>query len=141
MSPDENKAAIHRWFEEGLNRGLDVALAMAGEYLGDVEAAARAMLAIYTAFPDSHYTIEDLVAEGDRVVVRWTSRGTHRGPFRGVAPTGRRVGVTGISIYRMAGGKIVDEWAVADTLGLLEQLGAPLAPLPTAYPAPERDAR
>jgi predicted ester cyclase len=83
MTPDENKAAIRRWFEEGLNHGLDAARAMAGDYLSDPQAAEPDMIYIYTAFPDSQYTIEDMVAEGDKLVVRWTSRGTHRGGSAG----------------------------------------------------------
>jgi steroid delta-isomerase-like uncharacterized protein len=77
-----------------------------------------------TAFPDLVYTIEDEIADGDRVVVRWTARGTHRGMYHGVAPTGKRVTMSGIQINRLANGKIVEDWTRFDELGLLRQLGA-----------------
>jgi steroid delta-isomerase-like uncharacterized protein len=76
------------------------------------------------AFPDLHLTIEDLIAEGDKVVVRFTARGTHQGDLMGVAPTGKEVTVTGISIVRIAEGKIVEEWENFDALGMMQQIGA-----------------
>ncbi len=66
------------------------------------------------AFPDMHLTIEDQIAEGDRVVTRWTMRGTHRGELMGLPPTGQQVTVGGISIDRIAGGKVVEHWAQID---------------------------
>jgi crotonobetaine/carnitine-CoA ligase len=120
----QNKVRIRRWFEEHLNRGVDQALAGAGEYLAKPDDAEPDIRYVFTAFPDSHYTLEDMIAEGDKLVVRWTSQGTHCGEFMGVAPTGRRVTARGISIYRMDQGKIAEEWFVVDRLGLLEQLGA-----------------
>ncbi len=77
-----------------------------------------------TAFPDLVYTIEDEIAGGDRVVVRWTGRGTHRGIYHHIAPTGKRVTMSGIQINRLADGMIVEDWTSADELGLLRQLGA-----------------
>jgi steroid delta-isomerase-like uncharacterized protein len=76
-----------------------------------------------TSFPDLTITIEDLIAEGDKVVTRLTARGTHQGTFRGIAPTGRVVSWTGIRIFRIAEGKIVEHWANWDDLSLLQQLG------------------
>jgi steroid delta-isomerase-like uncharacterized protein len=76
-----------------------------------------------TAFPDFSSTIEDQIAEGDKVVTRWTLHGTHRGDYHGIAPTGRRVTMPAISIARIAGGKIVEEWYLGDELGLLRQIG------------------
>jgi steroid delta-isomerase-like uncharacterized protein len=76
------------------------------------------------AFPDAHWTVEDLIAEGDKVAVRVTFRGTHRGELFGVPPTGRQVTVPGIGIYRVVDGQIAEEWVVRDLLGLLQQLGA-----------------
>ena len=67
---------------------------------------------------------EDMIAEGDRVVSRWTMRSTHKGEWMGIAPTGKQVMITGISIHRIAGGKIVEDWANADELGMMQQLGA-----------------
>ena len=83
------------------------------------------------AFPDAQITVEDLIAEGDRVAVRVTVRGTHQGTFIGVAPTGRRVTLEAITIYRVDAGKIVEDWTIADIPGLLQQLGAS-APAPSA---------
>jgi steroid delta-isomerase-like uncharacterized protein len=76
-----------------------------------------------TAFPDLRVTIEDQIAEGDRVVTRWSARGTHEGDLWGLAPTGKEGTVTGITIDRMEGGKIVESWTNWDTLGLMQQLG------------------
>ncbi len=75
------------------------------------------------AFPDLHYTIEDLIATDDKVVVRWTMRGTHRGELMGLPPTDKAVALTGISINRFAGGKSVESWDQTDIFGLLGQLG------------------
>lgn len=78
---------------------------------------------VMKAFPDYHTEIEDQFADGDRVVIRWRSRGTHRGEFQGVAPTGREVTVTGITICRFADGKITESWVGFDTQDLIRQLG------------------
>ncbi len=75
-----------------------------------------------TVFPDLAYTIEDEIAEGDRVVVRWTGRGTHCGNWHQIAPTGKQVTMSGIQINRLADGKIVEDWTSFDELGLLRQL-------------------
>jgi len=80
------------------------------------------------AFPDAQLTVEDMIAEGDRVVVRWRSRATHRGEFRGIPPTGRDASTTGIAIYRLSKGKIVERWVEVDMLGLTERLRASAAP-------------
>lgn len=89
--------------------------------------------ALRAAFPDLHFTIEDQIADGDRVVTRWTASGTHNGEFQGIPPTGRTVRITGIDIDRFAGGKVVECWPEANELGLLQQLGV--------LPAPELVAR
>ena len=75
------------------------------------------------AFPDLHYTVEDLVAEGDKVVVRYTGRGTQQGELWGIPPTGKQMTYTGILIWRFAEGKIAEHWAEPDRLGLMQQLG------------------
>ncbi len=81
--------------------------------------------AIYqTAFDDALVTIDDQIAEGDQVVTRWTGRGTHTGELMGIAPTGKEVTVSGITITRLADGKIAEEWDLMDALGMLVQLGA-----------------
>jgi steroid delta-isomerase-like uncharacterized protein len=78
---------------------------------------------ISSVFPDWDQTIEEVVAEGDRVVVRWVGRGTHESPFVGVPPTGRKVAVQGIAIFRMVDGKMAERWAVVDQFGMMKQLG------------------
>ena len=77
-----------------------------------------------TAFPDLQTTIDDIFADGEKVVVRFTARGTQSGPFQGMAPTGREAAWCGVNIYRVSGGRIRETWQLADGLGLLRQLGA-----------------
>ena len=125
MSVEGNKAVVRRLWEEVWNRA-DLAVA---DQIFDAAYAAHekgSVPVIRAAFPDSHHTIEDLIAEGDKVVTRFTWRGTHRGEFMGVPPTGRHVAVGGIWIHRVEDGRIVEgrEWGQLDWLGLLRQLGA-----------------
>ena len=77
----------------------------------------------HSAFPDFHSTLEDMFAEGDKVVQRFTARGTHKGEFMGIPPTGKQVTITGIAIHRITGGKIVEDWVNMDMLGMMVQLG------------------
>ena len=77
-----------------------------------------------SAFNDATVTIDDQIAEGDQVVTRWTGRGTHTGELMGIAPTGKEVTVSGMTVSRLAGGKIAEEWELMDALGMLVQLGA-----------------
>jgi predicted ester cyclase len=77
-----------------------------------------------SAFPDVHFSVEDQVAEGDKVVTRWRGSGTHRGDLFGIAPTGNRVTFVGITINRIEGGKVAEEWQIFDALGMMQQLGA-----------------
>jgi steroid delta-isomerase-like uncharacterized protein len=83
------------------------------------------------AFPDFFWTIEDMIGEGDKVAIRVTARGTHRGELMGIAPTGKQVTVTGIGVWRIADGKVAEAWVNRDLLGLLQQLGAIPAPAQT----------
>jgi steroid delta-isomerase-like uncharacterized protein len=80
-------------------------------------------MALRRAFPDLQVTVEDQVAEGDRVVTRWTARGTHRGEFHGIPPTGRQAAISGITIDRIVNGKVVECWTNADDLGMMRMLG------------------
>ena len=80
------------------------------------------------AFPDSHVTFEELIASGDTVVGRWTATGTHTGQLPGVAPTSKRIAIGGITIYRIAEGKIVEAWEQLDMLGMWQQLGVVAVP-------------
>ena len=137
MSTEENKAVVRRYYE-ACNRGKEAGMAAIEElyapdfvYHGtgvfpDMDPAAMKQLtpAFFTAFPDSHFTVEDLIAEGDTVVVRFTMRATHQGEFMGIPPTGKVVTMTGIYIARIAGGKYVEDSGIEDQLGLLQQLGA-----------------
>ena len=77
-----------------------------------------------TSFSDVSFTRDEVICDGDRVVVRYTMLGTHTGPFMQLAPTGKSVSVPGIGIYRVADGQIQESWVVRDTLVLLRQLGA-----------------
>ncbi len=77
-----------------------------------------------TSFPDWNERVDDIVAEGDKVVIRFTSTGTQRGEFGGIAPTGRTVRIQEVAIYRLVGGKIVEQWGFPDIHGLLQQLSA-----------------
>ena len=88
------------------------------------EAYARNVTQFVTAFPDMKFTVLDLVAEDDKVVACWNISGTHQGEFRGIAPTGKRISVDGITINQLANGKIMDSYVSWDWWGLMEQLGA-----------------
>jgi len=130
MSPDQLKALVRRFFEEVWNQQkMDVmdevfaptvvlnGQAMKREAIRQVVASRRA------AFPDIRVTVEDQVAEGEKVSTRRTWHATHRGSCRGIAPTGTEVSWVQISIVRFAEGKIVEDWPVTDELSLLRQLG------------------
>jgi steroid delta-isomerase-like uncharacterized protein len=95
---------------------------------GTREAVKQGFVAIRSAFPDWRFLVEDQVAEGDKVVTRWTARGTHKGEFNGIPPTGKEMTMAGITFVRMQDGVITDEWVQMDTLGMLQQLGAIPAP-------------
>ena len=86
--------------------------------------------ALVTGIPDLHVTIEDLIAEGDKVAKRWTARGTHTGPLPGIAASGKAVTFSGTTIYRMEDGRVAECWWSKDMLGLLQQLGAVAAAEP-----------
>lgn len=87
-----------------------------------VEGFAKRVEVFRSAFPDLFFTVEDQIAEGTTVATRWTVRGTHRGEILGIAPTGRRITVTGISYSRIEDGKTQESWTSWDTLGLVQQL-------------------
>lgn len=90
---------------------------------GTKEALKAVVLGIQAAVPDARTTLDDLVAEGDKVTWRWTFQGTHKGPLMGIPATGKRITLTGITIDRIAGGQIVERWHQIDTLSLMQQLG------------------
>jgi steroid delta-isomerase-like uncharacterized protein len=92
------------------------------------ESMTRNIATMRKAFPDLHFTIEDQIAEGDRVVTRWTAQGTHKALFEGIPPTGKQAVVMGISINRIANGRFVEGWTSFDRLSLLQLLDAVPAP-------------
>src|SRR5215510_3319821 len=131
MSEEQNKAVVRRFFEEVWNQGkddvVDEIFAPTVVFNGQSitrEALKRGLAGRRTAFSDIHVTVEDQVAEGEKVSTRRTWRATHRGPYRGVAATGKRVTWTQISVVRFSQGRIVEDWAVADEVGILQQIGA-----------------
>jgi steroid delta-isomerase-like uncharacterized protein len=141
MSAKEIKALERRLYEE-CNKGKEAALAVIDElYATDIvyhSSTGRDIRGIkdykqhisefYSAFPDLHFTIDDMVAEGDKVAVRFTGTGTNKGAFMGIPPTNKKITVWEIQIDRFAGGKFVEGWSRYDTLGLMQQLG--LIPTP-----------
>lgn len=136
----ENKKIVRKTFEEIWNQGnLDVADELiAGDYVGhsppdevqNPEGVKEYVAGMRNAFGDLHFRIEDQIAEGDTVVTRWTASGTHEGEFQGLPPTGKQATVSGVTIERIANGKIVEGWTNWDALGLLQKLGAIPSPEP-----------
>lgn len=135
MSAEENKAIIRRYIEEAWNRGNlgivdEVMSPDYARYMADPvkplnrEQQKQRIAAFRNAFPDFHLTIEDLIAEGDKVVFRMTARGTHQGQFMGIPPTGKQITISIIDIVRLVDGKLVEHWGNRDDLGMLQQLGA-----------------
>jgi len=135
MSTEQNKSIVRRWIEEGWNKGN---LSLVDQvYTADVvqhdpgspapvtsSAALKQYVSVFlTAIPDLHFTIDDLIAEGDKVMWRFTSRGTQTGPLMTIPPTGKASNVTGMVLFRLADGKIAEVWVNYDNLGLLQQLG------------------
>jgi predicted ester cyclase len=128
---EKNKTAIRRLIDEFWNAknssvidelfAPDAVIYDAGVSLPNL--GKEFFTAIRSVFSDIQLTADDMVAEGDKVALCWTSRGTHRCELQGISPTNRQVTVTGITIYRFAGDRIVEEWNNADMFGMLRQLG------------------
>jgi len=135
MSPEENKAQYRRTFEEVFNQGnfAIVDELVAPDFLNHeippgmnnrgAEATRQAVTMLRTAFPDLHFTIEEVLAEGDTVAGRVTMSGTHLGPFQGIPPTGRSFQQAHMHFVRFRDGKAVEHRAVRDDLGMMRQLG------------------
>ncbi|MCU1340216.1 MAG: hypothetical protein JWO19_5797 [Bryobacterales bacterium] len=134
---ETNKALVRRWVEEVWNQGreetIDELFAAdgIGYGLGDTDVALRGPAGfkpfvrnLRGGLPDLRMTIEDIIAEGDKVTMRITAEGTHKGGHFGVAPTGHRVRIAGLVLIRIANGQIVEGWNSWDQLGLLRQIGA-----------------
>ena len=134
MATETNKALIRRWVEDGWNAG-NLALVDA-IYAPNVvqhdpsspapvtssEALKMYVSSFLTAFPDLHFTIDDLLAEGDKVLWRFTAQATHTGPLMNIPPTGKRTTVTGMVLFRVANDKIAEVWVNIDTLGMLQAI-------------------
>ena len=141
MTPEEMKTVVVHFTEEIWHKGnlgaLDRFIAPdyvrhtsyfrdSGRDVVGLEPTRKSIAAMRAVFPDIHFDLHDLLVDGDKVVARWTCTGTQRGEFRGVAPTGKHVAFTGINIYPLRDGKIIERWAEEDGLSLLQQLGVPL---------------
>jgi steroid delta-isomerase-like uncharacterized protein len=133
MSVEQNRAVVRRFVDEVLSTGN---LSVADELLAPDfalhgfpgipptrEGFDRILTAFRAAFPDWRDTVDDMVAEGDQVVIRLAGSGTHQGEFMGIPATGKRVTIGGMAIYRLRGGRIVEDRVQLDMLGMLQQLG------------------
>ena len=132
MSTEDNKAHVRRGFEAVNQKNLavydellapDVVFHNASTTMQGLEAYKQFLSMYMTAFPDLLFTIEDMIAEGDTVVARFTTRGTHQGNLMGIPPTGKQMSGTGMFIDRIVNGKGIEQWFNTDDLGLLQQIG------------------
>jgi len=138
MSIEENKALVRRIFEElnavkgDISRLRNAAWdeILAPDFIihyptqdMNLEQFIEYNAVLLAAFPDTTFMVEDMIMEGDKVATRYTMRGTHKNEYRGIAPTGKKITVKGISIDRIAGGRDVETWDFPDTLGAMQQLG------------------
>lgn len=135
MSIEQNKAIARRWLDEVWSNGnfavVDELFApnfvfnyASPEVPQGPEGYKQTVNMWRTTFTDMNFTLDDIVAEGDKVAVRWTGRSTHKGEFMGIAPTGKQTTSTGVSFLRIVGGKIVEEWSEWDMLSIMQQIGA-----------------
>ncbi len=134
MSTEENKAVVRRFVEEVQSRHklelvdqlFDPSYNDHASFQGSVpgiEGFKQLFGMMLGAFPDLHAIIHDQIAEGDKVVTRKTFKGTHKGDYMGVPPTGKQIELGVIDIFRVVDGRIVEHWMQADSLGLMQQLG------------------
>ena len=134
MSVEDQNAVVRRWMDAWNKQDLDAAEnLLAADYvrhdanLPDIDgpAAQREFIAgIFSAFPDLDLRLEQLITQGDLVAARISLRGTHRAEFSGVPATGNEVAFESVEIFRLAGGKIVEQWVLMNAMGLFQQLGA-----------------
>jgi steroid delta-isomerase-like uncharacterized protein len=141
MSAESNKAVARRFLEEVFGQGK---LAVADEIVAPDHVdrgpgtlpglppgpeGSKMIVTVYrNAFPDIHFTIDEQIAEGDKVVTRWTGHATHKGELAGIPATGKSATVAGIGVDRIENGKIVESWGLFDQFGMLQQLGVIPAP-------------
>ena len=139
MTTDDNKALVQQFFEQVINQRN---LAALNQFVppggvnhtvppGMPQETNQLVGQYLNAFPDGQVTVEDLLADGDKVVAHVSFHGTHQGALRGIAPTGKPITLMGIHIFRIANGKVVEHWGLMDRLAALQQLGVvpPLAPV------------
>jgi len=134
MSTEENKALIRRFYEKVFDKRNLASLDdfYAPDHIDHTlppglpvgpEGTKQAIAIMLEGFPDLHISIEDMIAEGDKVVIRFTTHGTQQGKLGGIPPTGKQVAVPTIEITRIADGKIAEDWGLDDRMGMLQQLG------------------
>jgi steroid delta-isomerase-like uncharacterized protein len=135
MSEEEVSTLVNRFTDEAWNGGnLDLIDELfAADYVGHdaprpdpvqgPEGMKDFLRMYHGAFSDAHITLDDVIIKDDKVVTRWTGRGTHDGDLMGIPPTGKKIEFVGIRIFRVAEGKIAEGWVVWDTFGLMRQLG------------------
>ncbi len=134
METEENKALVRRFVQVWGKGSLDTIDELAApnfsvyypllrETVHGPEAFKQVIMGVHAGLPDVEAVSEDVIAEGDQVAVRWTMHGTHTGELLGIPPTGKQVTLTGITIYRLSDGKIVEERGEEDALGFMQQLG------------------
>ncbi len=134
MSAEENKAIVRQFIERVANQGnLDRTFEFISPELVDhagaagqapgIENSMRAASLFRSAFPPWRSEIEDMFSEGDQVVFRGTSSGTHQGEFMGIPPTGKQISMSGVHIMRLSNGKVIEHWAPSDMMGFMQQFG------------------
>ena len=134
MSAEENKATVRRFVDEVQSGGnIDAIDELCSPEFVNHSAppgvpsncdGVKLVTAMFRqAFPDSYFTVEEMVAEGDKVATRKTFHGTHQGEFMGIPPTGQQVSIGLIDIVRIADGQVVEHWSIGDNLGMMQQLG------------------
>ncbi len=145
MSAEENKALVRRFIGEVINEGNMATIdelvdpnwvdhdPNSPEEIRGIEGSKQFYGVFRSAFPDIQVTIEEQVAEGDKVVTLWSFRGTHQGELDGIPASGNQVMIKGMSMDRISGGKFVETWDMYDALGMMQQIGA--------VPSPEQQAQ
>jgi steroid delta-isomerase-like uncharacterized protein len=135
VSTEENKAIAHRFAQVWAAGGLHIVDELAApeivvsyptppEPLRGQEAFKAFLTELIAGLPDASVTVDDMIAEGDKVACRWTMHGTHDGPLLGIPPTGKSIQISGFTFYRIADGKVVEESGMGNTISLMQQLGA-----------------
>jgi steroid delta-isomerase-like uncharacterized protein len=147
MSAEQNKTLVRRFVDEVQSRGNIDALdeICSPEFVNhsappgvpsNCEGVKQLTAMFRQAFPDSYFTVEDMLAEEDKVATRKTFHGSHQGEFMGIPPTGQQVSMGLIDIVRIADGRVVEHWSVGDNLGMMQQLGIVPRPRDTEEASP-----